>query len=81
MIIPFVSSLSDDAIAAVPRAMRDGSYAMGATKGETITKVLLPGRAARHHGRHLARGKPRHRRDHDRGHGRRHHREPDRQSA
>jgi phosphate transport system permease protein len=42
MIIPFVSSLSDDAIAAVPRSMRDGSYAMGATKGETITKVLLP---------------------------------------
>jgi phosphate transport system permease protein len=42
MIIPFVSSLSDDAIAAVPRTMRDGSYAMGATKGETITKVLLP---------------------------------------
>ena len=42
MIIPFVSSLSDDAIAAVPRAMRDGSYAMGATKAETITKVLLP---------------------------------------
>jgi phosphate transport system permease protein len=42
MIIPFVSSLSDDAIAAVPRAMRDGSYAMGATKGETITRVLLP---------------------------------------
>jgi phosphate transport system permease protein len=42
MIIPFISSLSDDAISAVPRAMRDGSYAMGATKGETITKVLLP---------------------------------------
>ena len=42
MIIPFISSLSDDAIAAVPRSMRDGSYAMGATKGETITKVLLP---------------------------------------
>jgi phosphate transport system permease protein len=42
MIIPFISSLSDDAIAAVPRTMRDGSYAMGATKGETITKVLLP---------------------------------------
>jgi phosphate transport system permease protein len=42
MIIPFISSLSDDAIAAVPRAMRDGSYAMGATKAETITKVLLP---------------------------------------
>jgi len=42
MIIPFISSLSDDAIAAVPRAMREGSYAMGATKGETITRVLLP---------------------------------------
>ncbi|HZJ12826.1 MAG TPA: phosphate ABC transporter permease subunit PstC [Methyloceanibacter sp.] len=42
MIIPFISSLSDDAIAAVPRAMREGSYAMGATRGETITKVLLP---------------------------------------
>lgn len=42
MIIPFISSLSDDAIAAVPGAMRDGSYAMGATKAETITKVLLP---------------------------------------
>ena len=42
MIIPFISSLSDDAIAAVPRTMRDGSYAMGATKGETITRVLLP---------------------------------------
>jgi phosphate transport system permease protein len=42
MIIPFVSSFSDDAIAAVPRALRDGSYAMGATKGETITRVLLP---------------------------------------
>jgi phosphate transport system permease protein len=42
MIIPFVSSLSDDAFAAVPAAMRDGSYALGATKGETIRKVLLP---------------------------------------
>jgi phosphate transport system permease protein len=42
MIIPFISSLSDDAITAVPRAMRDGSYAMGATKAETIIRVLLP---------------------------------------
>ena len=42
MIIPFVSSMSDDAISAVPRSMRDGSYGIGATKGETITKVLLP---------------------------------------
>ena len=42
MIIPFISSLSDDAFAAVPRALRDGSLALGATKGETIKKVLLP---------------------------------------
>jgi phosphate transport system permease protein len=42
MIIPFVSSMADDAITAVPRAMADGSLAMGATKSETIKKVLLP---------------------------------------
>ncbi|HVM21789.1 MAG TPA: phosphate ABC transporter permease subunit PstC [Sphingomicrobium sp.] len=42
MIIPFVSSMSDDSIAAVPQAMRDGSLAMGATTSETIRKVLLP---------------------------------------
>jgi phosphate transport system permease protein len=42
MIIPFISSLSDDALKAVPQSMRDGSLAMGATKGETVTKVLLP---------------------------------------
>jgi phosphate transport system permease protein len=42
MIIPLVSSMSDDSIAAVPSAMRDGSLAMGATKSETIKKVLLP---------------------------------------
>jgi phosphate transport system permease protein len=42
MIIPFISSLSDDALAAVPRSLRDGSYGLGATKGETIIKVLLP---------------------------------------
>ena len=42
MIIPFISSLSDDAFAAVPRAIREGSFALGATKGETIRKVLLP---------------------------------------
>jgi len=42
MIIPFVSSLSDDVITAVPQAMRDGSYALGATKAETARKVLLP---------------------------------------
>ena len=42
MLIPFISSLSDDAFAAVPQAIRDGSLAMGATKGETIRNVLLP---------------------------------------
>jgi phosphate transport system permease protein len=42
MIIPFVSSLSDDVINAVPQAMRDGSYALGATRSETITRVILP---------------------------------------
>jgi phosphate transport system permease protein len=42
MLIPFVSSLSDDALKAVPRSMRDGSLAMGATPGETMVRVLLP---------------------------------------
>jgi phosphate transport system permease protein len=42
MIIPFVSSMADDSIAAVPQAMRDGSLAMGATKSETIKRVLIP---------------------------------------
>ena len=42
MIIPFVSSLSDDVINAVPQAMRDGAYALGATRSETIKQVLLP---------------------------------------
>lgn len=42
MIIPFVSSMADDSIAAVPQSMRDGSLAMGATTSETIKKVLVP---------------------------------------
>lgn len=42
MIIPFVSSMADDSMAAVPNAMRDGSLAMGATKSETIQRVLFP---------------------------------------
>ncbi len=42
MIIPFMSSLSDDVINAVPQSLRDGSYAMGATKSETVKKVILP---------------------------------------
>lgn len=42
MIIPFISSLSDDVINAVPQSLRDASYALGATKAETIQKVILP---------------------------------------
>ncbi|WP_028583979.1 phosphate ABC transporter permease subunit PstC [Desulfogranum mediterraneum] len=42
MIIPFVSSLSDDVINAVPQSLREGSYGLGATKSETITSVILP---------------------------------------
>jgi phosphate transport system permease protein len=42
MIIPFVSSLSDDFINAVPQALRDGAYSLGATQSETIRQVILP---------------------------------------
>lgn len=42
MIIPYIASLSEDALRAVPQAMRDGSLAMGATKLETALKVVLP---------------------------------------
>ncbi len=42
MIIPFVSSLSDDVINAVPQSLRDGAYAMGATKSETVKHVVMP---------------------------------------
>ncbi len=42
MIIPFVSSISDDVINAVPQAMRDGAYSLGATQSETIKQVVIP---------------------------------------
>ncbi|GJL76103.1 phosphate ABC transporter permease subunit PstC [Nitrosomonas sp.] len=42
MIIPFVSSLSDDVINAVPQSLRDGAYALGAMQSETIKKVIIP---------------------------------------
>jgi phosphate transport system permease protein len=42
MLIPFVSSLSDDIINAVPQALRDGSYGLGATQAETVKQVVLP---------------------------------------
>ncbi|MGW8186389.1 MAG: phosphate ABC transporter permease subunit PstC, partial [Desulfobacterales bacterium] len=42
MIIPFVSSISDDVINAVPQSLRDGAYSLGATKSETIKQVVIP---------------------------------------
>ena len=42
MLIPFISSLSDDVITAVPRSLREGAYGLGATKYEAITQVVLP---------------------------------------
>ncbi len=42
MIIPFISSLSDDIIVAVPQSLRDGSLALGATRSETVRRVVLP---------------------------------------
>ena len=42
LIIPFISSLADDVITAVPQSLREGSYAMGATQSETIKYVIFP---------------------------------------
>ena len=42
MIVPFISSLTDDMLHAVPQSLRDGSYGLGATRSETIRKVVLP---------------------------------------
>ncbi len=42
MLIPFISSFADDALSAVPRSLRDGSLALGATRAETVMKVLVP---------------------------------------
>jgi phosphate transport system permease protein len=42
MIIPFISSLADDVITAVPQDLRDGAYALGATRSETIRQVVVP---------------------------------------
>lgn len=42
MLIPFISSLSDDVINSVPQSLRDGAYALGSTKAETIKQVILP---------------------------------------
>src|SRR3546814_7172570 len=42
MLVPYISSLSDDVMTAVPQSMREGSYALGATRSETIKRVILP---------------------------------------
>jgi len=42
MLIPFVSSLSDDIIRAVPQSLREGSYGLGATQSETVRQIILP---------------------------------------
>lgn len=42
MLVPFISSFADDALSAVPRAMRDGALALGATRAETVLNVLFP---------------------------------------
>ena len=70
MLIPFISSLSDDALTAVPQAMRDGAAALGATQVRDHPPGAAARRPARHHRRRAAGREPRRRRDHDRGHGR-----------
>ena len=81
MIIPYVSSLSEDAMRAVPMSLREGSYAMGATRFQTAIKVVVPAALSGHrrglHPRHLARG----RRDDDPRGRRRHAAEPHAQPA
>jgi phosphate transport system permease protein len=81
MIIPFVSSLSDDVINAVPQSLRDGAYGPGRHPSPRPSARWSAGGPARHRRRRAAGGLPGHRRNHDRGHGRRPGRQPDRQPA
>ena len=69
MIIPFVSSLADDAISAVPAALRDASYGLGATRAETIVQVLIPAALPGIIAGFLLAISRADRRDDDRGHG------------
>ena len=55
MIIPTVASLSEDAMSAVPRDLRDGAYALGATKLQVSTRVVVPGGGLGHRRRVRAR--------------------------
>jgi phosphate transport system permease protein len=81
MIIPFVSSLSDDVINAVPQAMRDGAYGFGRHQVRDRQTGRSAGGPARHRGGCPAGRLPGHRGDHDRGHGGRIGGQPDRQPA
>ena len=67
MILPLVSSLAEDAMRAVPRGLREGSYALGATKMQTSLRVVVPGGPFGHHGGVHPRRLARDRRDDDRG--------------
>ncbi len=71
MIIPYVSSVSEDAMRAVPNYMREGSYAMGATRFQTAIRVVVPGAPVGHRGRLHPRHLARRRRDDGRRHRRR----------
>jgi len=70
MIIPFVSSLADDMLTAVPQSLRDGSYGLGGDAVGDDPPGRLPGGAAGHRRRGAARDFARDRRDDDRGDGR-----------
>ena len=50
LVTPLIASISEDAMRAVPRGMREGAYAMGATKFEVVRKVVLPGGDLGDHG-------------------------------
>ena len=68
MILPLVSSLAEDAMRAVPRGLREGSYALGATQMQTALKVVVPAALLGHHRRVHPRRVARRRRDDDRRH-------------
>ncbi|MFR3451365.1 MAG: PstC family ABC transporter permease [Collinsella sp.] len=71
MIVPTITTLTIDALNSIPMGIREASFAMGATKWQTIYKVVLPAAQVRHRRCRRARHGPCHRRDHGRPHGRR----------
>ena len=69
MIIPFISSLSDDVINAVPQALRDAAFGLGSTKSEAVRQVVLPAALPGIVAAVILAGVPRGRRDNDRSDG------------